>query len=189
MRSLKSSSDEATSRPPQLPRRLRPSAVASRGTRHSSVRDGLSSRRTPPRAHAIARGSAHFDADRVPAAVLLPGRRVAEVVLLAQFVGDARRRRIEIARVADDLGAAAAVVGHVAQRDDIHAIVDRRAATRPPAARRPAAGLPPGRRRRPRGNRRPPAERERQRDRRTRRRRRRRRRRSGVSPSPSMPTA
>ena len=33
--SLKRSSDEATSRPPQLPRRLSPSAVASRGTRHS----------------------------------------------------------------------------------------------------------------------------------------------------------
>ena len=85
---MKRRSEEATSRPPQLPRRLRPSAVASRGTRHSisdrgsvglrtrlrsAVSEMLSWRRTRA---ARARGSAvaHFDADRVPAAVLLSGR-------------------------------------------------------------------------------------------------------------------
>ena len=60
-------------------------------------------------------------------------------------------RRIEIARVADDLGAAAAVVGHVAQRGDVHAIVAAGAVA--PAAAvggGRAAGSGRGRRGRPR---------------------------------------
>ena len=129
---------EATSRPPQLPRRLRPSAVASTGTRHSSFADI-----SPSRADAVG-AIAELDADRVPAAVFLSARRIAEVVLLAQLVGDAGGRRIEIARIADDLGAAAAVVGHVAQRHDVDAIVVQTAASTsaaaPATAPRRAAG-------------------------------------------------
>src|SRR5205823_3788878 len=64
-----------------------------------------------------------LDADRMPAAVLRAGGLVAEVILLAQLVGDARGGRIQIARIADDLGTTAAVVGHVAQRLDVDAIV------------------------------------------------------------------
>src|SRR3712207_9234584 len=45
----------------------------------------------------------HFDADGVPAAILLSRAGVAEIVLLAQFIGDARRRALEIAGAADDL--------------------------------------------------------------------------------------
>src|SRR5215471_10996086 len=44
-----------------------------------------------------------FDADRMPATILLPRGGVSKVVLLAQLVGDARRRGIEVARIADDL--------------------------------------------------------------------------------------
>src|SRR5262245_35946239 len=51
----------------------------------------------------------------MPLPVLLRGRLVTEVVLLAQLVGNARRGLLEIRRKANDLGAAAAVVGHVAQ--------------------------------------------------------------------------
>src|SRR6267142_3922316 len=76
---------------------------------------------SPAGAHAVV-AVADFDADGVPAAVFLPAGRIANVVLLAQLVGDVRRRRIEIARVADDLGPPAAVVGHIAQRRDVHAI-------------------------------------------------------------------
>src|SRR2546427_7397139 len=75
-----------------------------------------------------------LDPNRMPAAVFFPGRRIPEIVLLAQFVGDAARRRIEVARFTNDLGAAAAVVGHVAQRRH----VDRIVAALPP---RPAARL------------------------------------------------
>src|SRR5664279_1658329 len=46
---------------------------------------------------------ADFHADRVPPAVLLPVGRIAQVVLLAQLVGHARRRRMQLTRVADDL--------------------------------------------------------------------------------------
>src|SRR5580765_8665672 len=70
----------------------------------------------------------------MPAAVLLSARRVAEVVLLAQLVGDARGRGVEIARIADDLGAPAAVVGHVAERHDVDTIVIRIAAAVPAVA-------------------------------------------------------
>src|SRR3954452_8465596 len=66
---------------------------------------------------------AKFDTNRMPSSVLLAFGRVAEIVLPAQFVGDVRGRRIQIARIADDFGAAAAVVGHVTQRDDVDAVV------------------------------------------------------------------
>src|SRR5204863_3962293 len=79
----------------------------------------------PSRADAIA-ASLHFDTNRVPPSVSPSGRLIAEIVLLAQLVGDACRRRIEVARTADDLGAPAAVVGHVAERRDVHAIVEPR---------------------------------------------------------------
>src|SRR4051812_24729169 len=45
----------------------------------------------------------HLHRDRVPAAVVFAGRRVAERVLLAQFVGDAGGRWIEVAWRANDL--------------------------------------------------------------------------------------
>src|SRR5688572_10374001 len=57
---------------------------------------------------------------------------ITEVVLLAQFVGDVGHRRIQIAEVAYDLGASAAVVGNFAQRHHVDTIVD---ADRTPAAR------------------------------------------------------
>src|SRR5687767_8753939 len=49
----------------------------------------------PPRADDEV-GIANLDPDRVPAAILDAGRGVPEVVLLAQLVGDAGGRRIEI---------------------------------------------------------------------------------------------
>src|SRR2546427_570637 len=88
----------------------------------------------PPRGANPIAAVAHLDPNRMPAAVFLPGRRIPEIVLLAQFVGDAARRGIEVARFTNDLGAAAAVVGHVAQRRH----VDRIVAALPP---RPAARL------------------------------------------------
>src|SRR5204863_1830483 len=106
---------------------------------------------------------ARLDADRVPAAVLFPRRRIAEIVLLTELVGDVRGRRIQVASVADDFRAAAAVVGHVAQGDDVDAIVVGTGAAGPAAAsaaawrlarevRRPAArggGQRPAARERP----------------------------------------
>src|SRR5947207_4172762 len=80
---------------------------------------------------------AHFDADGVPAAVLLAAGWITQVVLLAQLVGDVGGRRIEVACVPHDFGAAAAVVGHIAQRRDVHAIVVA-ALPRPSAASCPA---------------------------------------------------
>src|SRR5712691_2436645 len=80
----------------------------------------------------------HFDADGVPAAVFLAAGWITQVVLLAQLVGDVGGRRIEVARVPHDFGAAAAVVGHIAQRRDVHAIVVA-ALTRPSASSGPAA--------------------------------------------------
>src|SRR5216684_3614355 len=118
MRVGKNTSDEATSRPPQLPRRLRPSAVASTCTRHSIADRGLRiadwiadwiadcdwrsailARDVPAaRADAVI-AVPHFDADGVPAAVFLAAGWIAQIVLLAQLVGDVRGRRIEVARV------------------------------------------------------------------------------------------
>src|SRR5204863_9639861 len=81
-----------------------------------------------------------FDADRMPAPVLLRSRWISEVVLLAQLVGDVRGCGIQVARVPHDLGAAAAVVRHVAQRDHVDAIVVGCAAARPATTTASAAG-------------------------------------------------
>ena len=62
------------------------------------------------------------DFDRVPLAVFRRRRRVAEEVLLAEFVRDACRRRIEIAARHDDLRPAAAVVSDGAERADVDAL-------------------------------------------------------------------
>src|SRR5262245_26474747 len=64
--------------------------------------------------------AADFDTDGMPPAVFLPTGWVAQIVLLAQLVGDACRRGIEIVRVADDLGPTAAVVGEFAERQTVN---------------------------------------------------------------------
>src|SRR5438034_388421 len=86
-----------------------------------------------PCANAVVAGT-DFDPDRMPAPVLLCRRWVTEIVLFAQLVRDVRRGRIQVARIANDLGAAAAVVGHVAQGDDVDAIIVWRPAARPASA-------------------------------------------------------
>src|SRR6267142_3038246 len=103
---------------------------------------------SPAGAHAVVT-VADFDADGVPAAVFLPAGRIADVVLLAQLVGDIGSGWVEIARVAHDFRSATAVVGHVAQRGDVDPIVaaDRRSRPSATAASAPAAD----RRRRPAG--------------------------------------
>src|SRR5688572_21665305 len=53
----------------------------------------------------------------------MTGARVSQVVLLAQLIGDAAYRRIEIAEVAHDLRASAAVVRDLTQRHHVHAVV------------------------------------------------------------------
>src|SRR5215210_1541222 len=68
-------------------------------------------------------GISQLDTNRVPLPVLYTRRGVAQIVLAAQFVGDARRRGLEITRAADDLRAAAAVVGDVAERRHVHPFV------------------------------------------------------------------
>ena len=75
---------------------------------------------------------ADFDTDGVPPAVFLSAGRITQIVLLAQLVGDARRRRIQIVGVVNDLCATAAVVGEVAQR---HAVDRVGAVLEIPAAR------------------------------------------------------
>src|SRR5580765_1075385 len=75
-------------------------------------------------AHPV-RAVAHFHPDRMPATVLVSVRPITEIVLPAQFIRDASRGRVEIVRVANDLGSPAAVVGQVAQRDDVDAFVVR----------------------------------------------------------------
>src|SRR4029453_10897968 len=101
----------------------------------------------------------HFDG--VPATVFLSRRGIPQVVLLAQLVSDVRRRRVEVPRVPNQLGAASAVVGQIAQRGDVHGIGARR---RPPTrlvrrlrrrTRPSAAASRNGKRKRER-NRRPP---------------------------------
>src|SRR2546430_1220840 len=105
---------DATASPPKPPSRLRPSATASKGTRHS----------IPARDVPAGRGQGvvavpHFDRDGVRAPFFLPSSLISEVVLLPHPVGDARRRRMEPACVANALGPPAAVIGHLAQRDDV----------------------------------------------------------------------
>src|SRR4051812_4335435 len=104
--------------PPREPRIERPTAIAVRRNAYILLARYISS----PGAHVVRR-VAHFDADAVPASVLRALRGVAHVVLLAQFIRDAGGGRIQVAREADDLGAPAAVVGDVAQRGDVDAIV------------------------------------------------------------------
>src|SRR5438067_8786448 len=74
--------------------------------------------------------------DVVPAAVLLPLVVVPKVVLLAQFVGDVRRRRIEVAEAADDLRPAAGVVGDASQRSLVHVLASNRPSPRAAALAR-----------------------------------------------------
>src|SRR6185436_20411070 len=74
------------------------------------------------RAHAIG-PVLDLDADGVPLAIFRARRRVAEIILAAQFIGDPARRGIQIARASDDLGASAAVVGNLAQCKRVYAIV------------------------------------------------------------------
>src|SRR5262245_14149758 len=160
MEGEKRKNEEATSRPPQLPRRLRPSAVASKCTRHSisdcgsrisdwiADCDPQSEIRNPKclagdvaatGAHPV-RAVAHFHPDRMPATVLASERPVTEIVLAAQFIGDTGRGRVEIVRVANDLGSSTAVVGHVAQRDDVDAFVVRLPPAGPSSAARRLLG-------------------------------------------------
>src|SRR5687767_15522512 len=58
---------------------------------------------------------AHVHSNRMPAAVLVAGAGISEVVLFAQLVGDARGGRFETVKAADDLGAATGVVGDLPQ--------------------------------------------------------------------------
>src|SRR5687767_4736549 len=76
----------------------------------------------------------HFNTDVVPPAVAMARTRVPDVVLLAQLVGDTRGCRVEIARVTNQFGAAAAIVGDLAQRDDVDSIVSAGVAARNAAA-------------------------------------------------------
>jgi len=75
----------------------------------------------------------------VPLAVLRRRRDVAEEVLPAQLVGDAGRRRIQVARAAHDLGPSAAGVRQIAQRGDIDVLIVWRSAGRPVNLRRRAS--------------------------------------------------
>src|SRR5207247_1049248 len=106
------------------------------GCRRAGVQACLIRRVSAPRAHAVRPSLAQLDPNRMPAAVSLHERWIAEVILLAQLVGDAGGGRVQIARLTDDFSAAAAVVRHVAQRRDVHAVV-----ARPAARRRPDAAL------------------------------------------------
>src|SRR5262245_47071390 len=72
-----------------------------------------------------------LDSNGVPSAVLLAGARVAQVVLLAQLVGDTRGRAVEVAEPAHDFRPTASVVGDLAQRLRVYALV---VAPRPDAA-------------------------------------------------------
>src|SRR5215208_5805343 len=95
---------------------------------------------------------ADFETDGVPPSVLLvAGRRVTQEVLLAQFVGDAGGRAVEIARLPDDLRAAAAGIGDLPQDADVDGFVA------PGAARRSAWIRRARRRITRRGDRRRPA--------------------------------
>jgi hypothetical protein len=71
----------------------------------------------------------HLDADGVPLAVAMPGTGIPERVLTAQFVGNARRGRIEIASASHHFSPAPAVIGDVAQRGGVHSLVAEGAAT------------------------------------------------------------
>ena len=60
------------------------------------------------------RSVTQLDTNLVPAAVFFSERWITEVVLPAQLIGDRRGGWIEVARIAHQLGAPAAVVGKIA---------------------------------------------------------------------------
>src|SRR5262245_13719709 len=79
----------------------------------------------------------------MPAAIALSRCRIADVVLLAQLAGDSFGRRVQVARLSDDFSPAAAVIGEVAQRDRVDAIMRSRwSGPRRPCNLRTAAGPP-----------------------------------------------
>src|SRR5207244_10657457 len=82
------------------------------------------------RANREATAVADVHLDGVPLPVFLPAVVVADVVLHAQFIGQALRGGAEIAEPADDFGAAAGVVGDRSQRVLVHVL----AACPPPGA-------------------------------------------------------
>src|SRR2546426_687828 len=86
------------------------------------VRDDISRRHVPLTRAYFESPIPDFNLDGVPTAVLLPGARISEVVLLAQFVGDARGRAVEVAELADDLRAAAAIVSDGPERIGVYPI-------------------------------------------------------------------
>src|SRR5262245_22612318 len=57
-----------------------------------------------------------FHTDGMPTAVLVAAVRVTHVVLLAQFVGDARCRCVKAVKATDDFRPSTSVVGDLAQR-------------------------------------------------------------------------
>src|SRR3954453_6670356 len=120
---------EAATMPPKLPSTLRPIATTYRRTKGFYRTHLWCCDKSLPRPHAIVR-VLHLDADCVPFAVLGSRRRVAQVVLPAQFVCDPARRGVEISRAPDDLGASAAVVRDLAQRERVHAVVHPSSAPR-----------------------------------------------------------
>src|SRR5687767_15396561 len=67
----------------------------------------------------------------MPAPVFLRRRRVAEIVLLAQLVGDVRRCRLEVAARPHYFGTAATVVGDFAQCMEVDALVSTTLDARP----------------------------------------------------------
>ena len=59
----------------------------------------------------------------MPLSITVPRRRVREVVLPTQLIGDAGGSRVQVGRVPDNLGAATAVIGQVPQRGDVDPVV------------------------------------------------------------------
>src|SRR5262245_28967009 len=64
----------------------------------------------------------HLHSDGMPAAIFLTGTDISQVVLTAQFVGNARSCAVEIAKASHDFGTSAGVVGNLAQRVSVHAL-------------------------------------------------------------------
>src|SRR5688572_29390132 len=141
---------EATSRPPRPPTRLNPSAMRKVGTCQGSYQPRVRRRTRGPKparqalrsdvalsgAHGVA-PFADIDADRVPAAVLFERARIAQEVLFAQLVGDARRRVVQALEPAHDLRAAARVVRDLPQRVRVDPLARRRRPARAARLRKP----------------------------------------------------
>src|SRR5688572_24041573 len=68
---------------------------------------------------------AHLDADGVPPAVFLSAARVRQVVLLAQFVGDAGGRGVQTLESADDFRTPTRIVGDLTQGGRVDAFTAR----------------------------------------------------------------